>query len=93
MLMSHAASPQTTVLAVATLPQVITNITDLVAGLLAGAATLSLTIGGLRHLLSAGDPGEVSAAKRAYKEAAYGYLIAVLAPTLVALLKMVVGAS
>jgi hypothetical protein len=81
------------VLAVASIPQVITNITDVVAGFLAGAATLSLTIGGLRHLMSAGDPGEVSAAKRAYKEAAFGYMIAVLAPTLVALLKMIVGAS
>lgn len=87
------ASAQPIVLAVDSIPQVITNITNVVAGLLAGAATLSLTIGGLRHLLSAGDPGEVSAAKRAYKEAAFGYLIALLAPTLVALLKSIVGAG
>lgn len=93
MLLPTAASAPLTVLAVASIPQVITNITNMVAGLLAGAATLSLTIGGLRHLMSAGDPGEVSAAKRAYKEAAYGYLIAMLAPALVALLKMIVGAS
>ncbi|WP_307846774.1 pilin [Actinospica durhamensis] len=93
MLLRTATSVHPTVLAVASIPQVITNITNVVAGLLAGAATLSLTIGGLRHLLSAGDPGEVSAAKRAYKEAAFGYLIAVLAPALVALLKTVVGAS
>jgi hypothetical protein len=92
-LLPTAASAPLTVLAVASIPQVITNITNMVAGLLAGAATLSLTIGGLRHLMSAGDPGEVSAAKRAYKEAAYGYLIAMLAPALVALLKMIVGAS
>jgi hypothetical protein len=93
MLLTAAASAHLSVLAVASIPQVITNITNVVAGFLAGAATLSLTIGGLRHLMSAGDPGEVSAAKRAYKEAAFGYAIAVLAPALVALLKTVVGAS
>lgn len=86
-------SAHSAVLAVASIPQVISNITNVVAGFLAGAATLSLTIGGLRHLLSAGDPGEVSAAKRAYKEAAFGYMIAVLAPVVVSLLKMIVGAS
>ena len=84
--------PHAAILAVDTIPQVISNITDLVTGFLASAATLALTIGGARHLMSAGDPGEVSAAKRLYKEAALGYAIAVLAPTLVALLREALGA-
>lgn len=87
-----APDPQVTVLAVDSIPQVISNITNLITGFLASAATLALTIGGLRHLMSAGDPGEVSAAKRLYKEAALGYAIAVLAPTLVALLRKALGA-
>jgi hypothetical protein len=91
-LLPWADAPQMTVLAVDTIPQVVANITDLVTGFLAGLATLALTIGGARHLMSAGDPGEVSAAKRLYKEAALGYAIAVLAPTLVALLRGALGA-
>lgn len=81
----------TIVLAADSIPQVISNITTTVAGFSVGLATLALTVGGIRHLLAAGDPGEVQAAKRNYKEAAIGYGVAVLAPTLVALLRGIVG--
>ena len=47
------------VLAAASIGQVISNITQWIAGILAGLATLFLTIGGLRYLMAGGDPGEV----------------------------------
>jgi hypothetical protein len=79
--------------AVATIPQVITNLTNTIVGLLAGLATLFLTFGGLRYLMAGGDPGEVESAKRALKAAAIGYGLAILAPVLVTALKAIVGAE
>ncbi|MEN8652387.1 pilin [Streptomyces sp. 21So2-11] len=79
--------------AVATIPQVITNLTNTIVGLLAGLATLFLTFGGLRYLMAGGDPGEVESAKRALKAAAIGYGLAILAPVLVTVLKTIVGAA
>lgn len=78
--------------AVADIPTVITNLRNWIMGILAALATLFLTIGGLRYLMAAGDPGEVEAAKRALKAAAIGYGLAVLAPVLVEILKQIVGA-
>lgn len=71
---------------------VIDNLRNVIVGLLAGLATLFLTIGGVLYLFAAGDPEQVSKAKNALKSAAIGYGIAVLAPLLVTLLKKVVGA-
>jgi hypothetical protein len=79
--------------AAATIPQVITNLTNTIVGLLAGLATLFLTFGGLRYLMAGGDPGEVESAKRALKAAAIGYGLAILAPVLVTVLKTIVGAE
>jgi hypothetical protein len=78
--------------AVATIPQVITNLRNWIVGLLTGLATLFLTFGGLRYLMAGGDPGEVEASKRAVRAAAIGYALAVLAPVLVAVLRRIVGA-
>jgi hypothetical protein len=78
---------------VATIPEVITNLTNTIVGLLAGLATLFLTFGGLRYLMAGGDPGEVESAKRALKAAAIGYGLAILAPVLVTVLKTIVGAE
>ena len=74
------------------LTQVITNIRNWLLGLLVSLATLYLTLGGVRYLLAGGDPGEVDAAKRAFKSAAIGYALAALAPALVAILRSLVGA-
>jgi hypothetical protein len=60
--------------------------------LLAGLATLALTVGGVRYLAAGGDPGEVQKAKTMFKAAAIGYGIAALAPALVGILHTVVGA-
>jgi hypothetical protein len=86
------ASPPGAVLAKAvSIAQVIGNTTAWVVGILAGVATLFLTIGGLRYLMAGGDPGEVEKAKTALRSAAIGYGLAVLAPVIVTVLKSLVG--
>jgi hypothetical protein len=79
------------VLAVASIDQVIANITTWITGILAGLATLFLTIGGLRYLMAGGDPSEVERAKTALRSAAIGYGLAILAPVIVTVLKSLVG--
>ncbi|WP_174515020.1 pilin [Streptacidiphilus albus] len=76
----------------ATIAQTVTNITDWIVGLLAGLATMFLTIGGLRYLMAGGDPGEVEKAKSALRSAGIGYMLALLAPIIVGVLKGLVGA-
>jgi hypothetical protein len=85
------AGPAGHVLAVAPIGQVITNITNWITGILAGLATLFLTIGGLRYLMAGGDPSEVERAKTALRSAAIGYGLAILAPVIVTILKSLVG--
>jgi Type IV secretion system pilin len=87
-----AAQAGPVVLAAESLNQVIDNIRNVVVGLLAGLATLFLTVGGVRYLFAGGDLGEVEKAKNTLKYAAWGYGIALLAPLLVSILKQVVGA-
>lgn len=79
--------------AVASIPQVISNLRNYIVGLLAGLATLFLTVGGLRYLMAGGDVGEVEASKKALKAAAIGYGLAILAPVLVTVLKGILGVS
>jgi hypothetical protein len=79
------------VLAAASIDQVITNITRWITGILAGLATLFLTIGGLRYLMAGGDPGEVERAKTGLRSAAIGYGLAILAPVIVTILRSLVG--
>ncbi|PKV98918.1 pilin [Nocardia fluminea] len=89
---SASAAPQTVVLAVASsLDQVIDNARNWVMGILAGLATLCLTVAGARYLLGAGDPAETEKAKTAFRAACIGYGLAVLAPVIVAVLKSIVG--
>ncbi|WP_223830223.1 pilin [Nocardiopsis quinghaiensis] len=76
---------------VSDLDTVITNIRNWIVGLLVVLATLLLTIGGLRYLLAGGDPGEVNKAKDTLKYSALGYLVAILAPILVQILRGFVG--
>ncbi len=79
------------ILAAASIAQVISNLTAWIVGILAGVATLFLTIGGLRYLMAVGDPGEVEKAKTALKSAGIGYGLAILAPVIVTVLKSLVG--
>jgi hypothetical protein len=78
-------------LAAASIGQVISNATAWIVGILAGVATLFLTVGGLRYLMAGGDPAEVERAKTALKSAAIGYGMAILAPVIVTVLKSLVG--
>jgi len=70
---------------------VLDNLRTWLVGLLAAAATLALTVGGIRYITAWGDPGQIEKAKTAFKGAAIGYGLAALGPALVAVLKQIVG--
>jgi Type IV secretion system pilin len=78
-------------LAATDLNKVIDNLRNWLIGLLVALATLLLTIGGVRYLLAAGDPGALERAKGTIKAALAGYALAALAPALVTVLKSIVG--
>ena len=78
-------------LAADSISQVLHNTTLWIIGILAGLATLMLTLGGVRYLMANGDPAEVEKAKTALKSAAIGYALAILAPVIVTVLKSLVG--
>ena len=78
-------------LAADSISQVLNNTTLWIIGILAGLATLMLTLGGVRYLLANGDPAQVEQAKTALRSAAIGYGLAILAPVIVTVLKSLVG--
>jgi hypothetical protein len=86
---AHAAEPSGT----QRLTTVLGNATNWLVGILAALATLLLTVGGVRHVLAGGDPGEVEKAKSAYRSAVLGYALAALAPVVVAIVKGILGIS
>jgi hypothetical protein len=94
LLSASAAHAETTqVLALAgSVAQVLTNIRNWVMGILAGLATVFLSIGGVRRVMGAGDPGEQEKAKECFKAAGIGYCLAALAPLVVTVLQGIVGA-
>jgi hypothetical protein len=87
----HAAHSTAMILAAKTVSQVINSTTVWLVGILAGLATLMLTVGGVRYLMAGGDPAEVQKAKIALRSAAIGYGLAVLAPVVVAILQSLTG--
>lgn len=83
----------TVVLAIAgSVTDVLNNIRNWIIGILAGLATVFLSIGGVRYVMGGGDPGEVEKAKTAFKSAGWGFGLAMLAPLVVEILKGIVGA-
>lgn len=74
LLSASAAHAETTqVLALAgSVDQVLTNIRNWVMGILAGLATVFLSIGGVRYVMGGGDPGEIEKAKTSFKAAGIG---------------------
>ena len=80
-------------LAADSISQVLNNTTLWIIGILAGLATLFLTLAGVRYLMANGDPAEVEKAKTALRSAAIGYALAALAPLIVSILASVVGGS
>jgi hypothetical protein len=90
---SATAHADTVVVAIAgSVDEVLTNIRNWLMGILAGLATVFLTIGGVRRVFGGGDPGEQEKAKEAFKAAGIGYALAALAPLVVTVLKGIVGA-
>lgn len=79
-------------LAASDLNQVIENLRVWITGLLAGLATLLLTIGGIRYLFAGGDPAALERAKGSIKAAIAGYALALLAPVLASIVRRIVGA-
>jgi hypothetical protein len=67
------------------------NIRTWVMTILAGIATVFLTIGGVRYLMAGGDPSEVERAKSAFKSAGIGYALAIIAPVILTILDQIVG--
>ncbi len=74
------------------LDQVLDNLRNWLVGILGVLATLCLTFAGVRYVIASGDPGEIEKAKGALRAACIGYLLAMLAPLIVAVLKSVVAA-
>ena len=70
---------------------VIDSIRNWVAGILAGLATLFLTIGGIRYLVASGNPRALEEGKAAIRSALIGYGLAALSPLLVDILRRVLG--
>ncbi|WP_422647326.1 pilin [Actinoalloteichus caeruleus] len=87
-----ATATETVVAQAQSVDEVLNNIRDWLMGILAGLATVFLSIGGVRYVMAAGDPGEVEKAKTAFKSAGWGYGLAVLAPLVVEILRGIVGA-
>ena len=79
------------ILAADSISQVISNTTVWLVGILGGLAPLFLTIGAVRYLMAGSDPAEVAKAKTAFRSAAIGYGLAVLAPVIVTILKSLTG--
>ncbi len=88
-----AAHADTMVVALAgSVTDVLNNVRNWIMGILAGLATVFLSIGGVRYVMGGGDPGEIEKAKTAFKSAGWGYGLAALAPLVVEILKGIVGA-
>lgn len=86
------ADPAHTLALAGSVGTVLDNIRNWIMGILAGLATVFLTIGGVRYVMAGGDPGEVQKAKIAFRSAGIGYGLAALAPLAVTVLKGIVGA-
>jgi hypothetical protein len=76
----------------ASVDEVLNNIRNWLMGILAGLATVFLSVGFVRYLMAGSDPGEVEKAKGAFRAAGFGYAGCALAPLIVTVLKGIVGA-
>ncbi len=73
------------------LGDILSNVRSWLMTILAGIATVFLTIGGIRYLMAGGDPAEVERAKSAFKSAGIGYALAIIAPVILTILDQIVG--
>jgi hypothetical protein len=89
---AHAQDTEVVLAIAESVEQLLNNVRNWIVGILAGLATVFLTIGGVRYLMAGGDPGEVERAREALRAAAKGYALSALAPLIVEILKGIVGA-
>jgi len=75
------------------LPTVINHLRWWVCGIAGTIATLFLTLGSVRYLMSNGDPSETERAKGSWKAAGIGYAMALLAPVLMTIVSSIVQAG
>jgi hypothetical protein len=73
------------------LDQVLDNLRNWMVGILGALATVCLTFAGARYVIASGDPAELEKAKGALRAACVGYVLAMLAPVVVAVLKSFVA--
>jgi hypothetical protein len=70
----------------------LSNLRDWLMGIIAGLATVYLTISGVRYVMSGDDPSEIEKAKAGFKAAGVGYILAALSPLVLEVLKQIVKA-
>lgn len=88
---SAQAEPVVVLAAAQDITTVLTNVRNWIMGILALLATVFLTVGAVRYMWAGGDPGEISKAKTAFSNAAFGFALAALAPLVVKILTGIVG--
>ncbi|MFH1462387.1 MAG: hypothetical protein ABIG08_01705 [bacterium] len=71
--------------------QTLYNVTDWIFFILLGVAAIYVIIGAMNLLMSAGDPGKVSSGRNYIMYALIGLILALLARTIPAIAKLVVG--
>ncbi len=76
-----------------TLCELLTLITNAVAGLVGAISVIMITVAGIMYLLSAGNPEKINSAKKAFIYAIIGMAIAIAAGTIVAVIKGVINAG
>lgn len=90
-LVSRAEASTQVLALVPSLPALLDNIRNFLMGILASAAIVVFTVGGVRYLFANGDPGEVEKAKSCFRNAGYGVVLAAIAPIIVDILRGLVG--
>lgn len=85
-----AATPPVQV--ASSLDEVLDHLRNWLIGILSAVATVCLTVAGVRYVIASGDPAEIEKAKAALRAACLGYVVAMLAPVIVAVLKSIVAA-
>ncbi|WP_250008792.1 pilin [Actinoplanes sp. M2I2] len=79
------------VLAANSLPQVITNLQVWLMGILWSLAGLFALLGAMYRTTAGGDPGRVEKSNEAFRNAAYGAALGVLAPVILQVVRQIVG--
>jgi hypothetical protein len=89
---AFADSGTSVYLAANTLPVVIAKLQLWIMGILFAIATLFLVLAGVYRVTAGGNSAQVDKSNEAFKNAVYGYGLAVLAPILLEILKGILGA-